>query len=51
MIMLDNIYVVDVNTDALNGYRVLEENGALFWGIELQEITSSNIWEQDYWLM
>lgn len=38
MIMLDNIYVVDVNTDALNGYREsLKKMAALFWGIELQE--------------
>lgn len=37
-IMLENIYVADVNTDALNGYKEsLKEMAALFWGIELQE--------------
>lgn len=37
-IMLDNIYVADVNIDALNGYREsLKKMAALFWGIELQE--------------
>lgn len=37
-IMLDNIYVADVNIDALNGYREsLKKIAALFWDIELQE--------------
>lgn len=37
-IMLDNIYVADVNIDALNGYREsLKKMAALFWDIELQE--------------
>lgn len=37
-IMLDNIYVADVNIDALNGYREsLKKIVALFWDIELQE--------------
>lgn len=37
-IMLDNIYVADVNIDALNGYREsLKKMATLFWDIELQE--------------
>lgn len=37
-ILLDNIYVADVNVDALNGYREsLKKMVALFWDIELQE--------------
>ncbi|MCM1523871.1 MAG: Alw26I/Eco31I/Esp3I family type II restriction adenine-specific DNA-methyltransferase [Ruminococcus sp.] len=37
-IMLENIYVADVNADALNCYKEsLTEMAALFWGIELQE--------------
>lgn len=37
-IILDNIYVADVNIDALNGYREsLKKMAALFWDIELQE--------------
>lgn len=37
-IMLDNIYVADVNVDALNGYKEsLAELAVLFWGIELQD--------------
>ncbi len=34
--MLDNIYVADVNTEALHGYKEsLKTMAALFWGIEL----------------
>lgn len=37
-IMLDNIYVADVNTEALNGYKEsLKEVAILFWGIKLQD--------------
>lgn len=37
-IMLNNIYVADVNTEALNGYKEsLKEIAALFWDIELQD--------------
>ena len=37
-IMLDNIYVADVNIDALNAYKEsLKKMAALFWDIELQE--------------
>lgn len=36
--MLDNIYVADVNVEALNGYKEsLKEMAALFWNIELSE--------------
>ncbi|MBO5417280.1 MAG: hypothetical protein J6A50_01590 [Clostridia bacterium] len=36
--MLENIYVADVNIDALNGYKEsLKEMARLFWGIELQD--------------
>lgn len=37
-IMLENIYVADININALNAYKEsLKEMAALFWGIELQE--------------
>lgn len=37
-IMLDNIYVADVNTEALNGYKEsLKKIVTLFWNIELQD--------------
>lgn len=37
-IMLDNIYVADVNIEALNGYKeFLKKTAALFWNIELSD--------------
>ena len=37
-IMLDNLYVADVNTDALNGYKEsLREISRVFWNIQLSE--------------
>lgn len=37
-IMLDNIYVADINKEALNCYKEsLKEMATLFWGIELQD--------------
>lgn len=37
-VLLDNIYVADVNHEALNGYiDSLKEMAALFWGIELSD--------------